>query len=132
MEYQAPDLRFALDGHVLRAVVVEAPHHRYWVQVDGNTCTLTWISPLPEPDERREGQGSLRAPMPGNVRAVLAVPGQQVRKGETLMLLEAMKMEHSIRAPYDGVVTAIAHQQGAMVQADAILLEIAPADEPSS
>ena len=131
LEYQAPDLRFALDGHVLRAVVVEAPHHRYWVQVDGNTCTLTWISPLPEPDERREGQGSLRAPMPGNVRAVLAVPGQQVRKGETLMLLEAMKMEHSIRAPYDGVVTVIAHQPGAMVQADAILLEIAPADEPT-
>ncbi len=131
LEYQAPDLRFALDGHVLRAVVVEAPHHRYWVQVDGNTCTLTWISPLPEPDERREGQGSLRAPMPGNVRAVLAVPGQQVRKGETLMLLEAMKMEHSIRAPYDGVVTVIAHQPGAMVQADAILLEIAPADEPA-
>ena len=89
----------------------------------------TWLSPLPEPDERREGQGSLRAPMPGNVRAVLAVPGQQVRKGETLMLLEAMKMEHSIRAPYDGVVTAVAHQPGAMVQADAVLLEIAPADE---
>ena len=45
------------------------------------------------------------------------------------MLLEAMKMEHSIRAPYDGVVTAVAHQPGAMVQADAVLLEIAPADE---
>ncbi len=131
MEYQAPDLRFALDGHVFRAIVVEAPHHRYWVQVDGITCMLTWLSPLPEPDERREGQGSLRAPMPGNVRAVLAVPGQKVRKGETLMLLEAMKMEHSIRAPYDGVVTVIAHQQGAMVQADAVLLEIAPADEPT-
>jgi geranyl-CoA carboxylase alpha subunit len=129
MEYNAPDLRFALDGHVRRAIVVEAPHHRYWVQVDGVTCMLTWLSPLPEPDERREGLGSLRAPMPGNVRAVLAVLGQKVRKGETLMLLEAMKMEHSIKAPYDGIVIAIAHQVGAMVQADAVLLEIAPADE---
>ncbi|HEY7356475.1 MAG TPA: acetyl-CoA carboxylase biotin carboxylase subunit [Ktedonobacterales bacterium] len=132
LEVAAPDLRFSLDGHVLRAVVVEAPQHRYWVQIDGITCMLTWLSPLPEPGERREGQGSLRAPMPGNVRAVLAVVGQPVRKGETLMLLEAMKMEHSIRAPYDGIVTVVAHQVGAMVQADAVLLEIAPADEPAS
>jgi geranyl-CoA carboxylase alpha subunit len=131
-QFAAPDLRFSLDGRALRAIVVEAPHHRYWVQVDGIACMLTWLSPLPEPDERSEGQGSLRAPMPGNVRAVLAVVGQQVRKGETLMLLEAMKMEHSIRAPYDGIITAIAHQPGVMVQADAVLLEIAPADETAS
>jgi geranyl-CoA carboxylase alpha subunit len=131
-EFAAPDLHFSLDGHGLRAIVVEAPLHRYWVQVNGNTHLLTWLSPLPEPGERNEGQGSLRAPMPGNVRAVLAEPGQRVRKGETLMLLEAMKMEHSIRAPYDGVVTAVAHQVGAMVQADTILLEIAPADDVAS
>ncbi len=131
-EFSPPDLHFSLDGRVLRAVVVEAPQHRYWVQVDGSACMLTWLSPLPEPGERREGQGSLRAPMPGNVRAVLVVPGQQVRKGETLLLLEAMKMEHSIRAPHDGVVVSIAHQPGAMVQAEAVLLEIAPADETSS
>ncbi len=130
LEERLPDLRFSLDGRVLRAVIVEAPQHRCWVQVDGVAYLLTWLSPLPEPDERREGQGSLRAPMPGNVRAVLAVPGQKVRKGETLMLLEAMKMEHSIRAPYDGIVTAVVHQPGAMVQADATLLEIAPALEP--
>jgi geranyl-CoA carboxylase alpha subunit len=129
LEFAAPDLRFSLDGRVLRAIVVEALHHRYWVQVDGSTSQLTWLTPLPEPGERSEGQGSLRAPMPGNVRAVLVIAGQQVRKGETLMLLEAMKMEHSIRAPYDGIVTAVAHQSGAMVQADAVLLEIEPANE---
>ena len=132
LEFDAPDLLFSLDGHVQRVIIVEAPQHRYWVQVNGDACMLIWLSPLPEPGERSEGQGSLRAPMPGNVRAVLAIPGQRVRKGETLMLLEAMKMEHSIRAPYDGIVTTVAHQPGAMVQADAVLLEIAPADEASS
>jgi geranyl-CoA carboxylase alpha subunit len=132
IDFNAPDLRFSLDGRVLRAIIVAAPHHRYWAQIDGSACVLTWLSPLPEPEERREGHGSLLAPMPGNVRAVLAVPGQKVRKGETLMLLEAMKMEHSIRAPYDGIVTAIAHQPGATVQADAVLLELEPADENHS
>src|SRR5579871_1171658 len=125
LDFAAPDLRFSLDGRVLHAIVVEAPQHRCWVQVDGSAYILTWISPLPEPGEHREGQGSLRAPMPGNVRAVLATVGQQVRKGETLLLLEAMKMEHSIRAPYNGVITSIADQPGAMVQADAVLLEMA-------
>ncbi len=47
------------------------------------------------------------------------------------MLLEAMKMEHSIRAPYDGTVTSIAHQRGDMVQADAVLLEIETKKEES-
>ncbi len=125
LEHDGPDLRLVLDGRHLSAIVVAAPHHRYWVQADGVTSVLTWLSPLPEPDERREGQGSLRAPMPGHIRAVLATAGQRVRKGETLMILEAMKMEHSIRAPYDGVVTAIAHRNGDMVQADTVLLEIA-------
>jgi geranyl-CoA carboxylase alpha subunit len=124
LDYRVPDLRFSLDGHIQSATIVAAPHHRFWVQVDGTTSVLTWLSPLPEPDERREGHGSLRAPMPGTVRAVLAEPGQAVRKGEVLMLLEAMKMEHSIRAPYDGTVTSVAHQRGDMVQADAVLLEI--------
>ena len=128
LEHHVPDLRLSIDGRHLSAIVVSAPHHRYWVQVDGVTTQLTWLSPLPEPDERREGQGSLRAPMPGYIRTVLAAPGQQVRKGETLLILEAMKMEHSIRAPYDGTVTTIAHRSGDMVQADTVLLEITPGD----
>jgi geranyl-CoA carboxylase alpha subunit len=131
LDHHAPDLRLSLNGHIQSAIVVAAPQHRFWVQVDGVTSVLTWLSPLPEPDERREGAGSLRAPMPGTVRAVLAEPGQAVRKGEVLMLLEAMKMEHSIRAPYDGTVTSIAHQRGDMVQADAVLLEIATKKEES-
>jgi acetyl/propionyl-CoA carboxylase alpha subunit len=124
LDYRAPDLRLSLDGHIQSAVVVAAPEHRFWVQVAGVTSMLTWQSPLPEPDVRRDGAGSLRAPMPGTVRAVLAEPGQAVRKGEVLMLLEAMKMEHAIRAPYDGTVTSVAHQRGDLVQADAVLLEI--------
>jgi geranyl-CoA carboxylase alpha subunit len=129
LEHHAPDLRLSIDGRHLSAIVVPAPHHRYWVQVDGVTTHLTWLTPLPEPDERREGQGSLRAPMPGYIRAVLATPGQQVHKGETLLILEAMKMEHSIRAPYDGIVASIAHHNSDMVQADTVLLEITPIDE---
>ena len=128
LEQHVPDLRLSIDGCYLSAIVVSAPHHRYWVQVDGVTARLTWLSPLPEPNERREGQGSLRAPMPGYIRAVLAAPGQQVHKGETLLILEAMKMEHSIRAPYNGIVTTIAHRNGDMVQADTVLLEITPED----
>jgi 3-methylcrotonyl-CoA carboxylase alpha subunit len=62
--------------------------------------------------------------MPGQVISVSIEKGQRVEKGVILMTLEAMKMEHRIQAPYDGIVGSIHYQVGDTVQADAILLEL--------
>lgn len=67
---------------------------------------------------------SLSAPMPATVRAVLVTPGQTVVRGETVVILEAMKMELPLRAPHDGVVKAISCQPGELVQPGAPLVEI--------
>jgi acetyl/propionyl-CoA carboxylase alpha subunit len=67
---------------------------------------------------------SLSAPMPATVRAVLVSPGQTVSRGDTVVILEAMKMELPLRAPHDGVVSAVACQAGELVQPGAPLLEI--------
>ena len=56
--------------------------------------------------------------MPGSVLAVKAAVGQSVKAGETLFVVEAMKMENEIVAPVDGTVTQILVQQGAMVDTD--------------
>jgi len=66
----------------------------------------------------------LAAPMPGKVRAVLVAEGEAVKKGATLLLLEAMKMEHPVRAPRDGRVRRLLAAEGAMVAAGERLLEI--------
>ncbi len=64
--------------------------------------------PLARAEEALAGSGSLRAPMPGLVKVVRAASGDSVAKGQPLLILEAMKMEHTIAAPHDGVVAEIA------------------------
>jgi biotin carboxyl carrier protein len=63
--------------------------------------------------------------MPGRVRMVVAVPGTRVSRGEVVLILEAMKMEHAIRAPRDGMVARIFFREGDLVEAGAMLAEIA-------
>lgn len=66
----------------------------------------------------------LVAPMPGRIRRALVGRGDPVRKGQVVLILEAMKMEHAIRAPRDGVVTSLEHGDGDLVEAGTVLAEI--------
>ncbi len=68
--------------------------------------------------------GGLEAPMPGVVTRVLVAAGEAVTKGQPLVALEAMKMEHLIRAPRDGRVRAVAAKAGELVQGGAALVEL--------
>jgi acetyl/propionyl-CoA carboxylase alpha subunit len=72
----------------------------------------------------REAAGDLLAPMPGRVRRIAVSAGSAVTRGEVVMVLEAMKMEHAIRAPRDGVVSRIAYAEGDLVEAGTPLVEI--------
>ena len=68
--------------------------------------------------------GTVRAPMPAVVTVVAVAPGQAVARGDTLVTLEAMKMELPLKAPRAGVVTAVRCETGNRVDADALLLEL--------
>ena len=67
---------------------------------------------------------SITSPMPGNILAVNVAAGDVVKKGQVLMVLEAMKMENEIMAPHDGKVTAVAVTKGAAVESGALLCTI--------
>ena len=74
--------------------------------------------------------GALRAPMPGRIVAVSAQPGQAVTKGQSIIVLEAMKMEHALTAPFDGVAGEISASVGDQVAEGTILATVtAPAGE---
>ncbi len=62
--------------------------------------------------------------MPGRVRRTLVRPGERVAQGQVVLILEAMKMEHAIRAPRDGVVARLAHAEGDLVEAGTELAAI--------
>ena len=71
------------------------------------------------------GDSQIRAPMPGKVVSVSVGVGQAVTKGQVLLTLEAMKMEHAMTAPFDGVVEALDTVVGAQVSEGALLAAIA-------
>lgn len=68
--------------------------------------------------------GGLKSPMPGKIFKILKDAGSEVKKGEAILILEAMKMEHSIRSDKDGKVKKIFFQIGQLVQGGVILAEV--------
>lgn len=101
-----------------RMETVEIIHHADNLTVFHGRHTV--ILELPDiSHEASAGHGadsSLRAPIPGNVTEVFVTAGDEVKKGDALLVLEAMKMEYVIKAPEDGRVTGILYQKGDSVQ----------------
>ena len=79
-------------------------------------------APREQRGARAAGSQPLTAPMPATVLKVHVKPGDTVKKGDIVVVLEAMKMELPIRAPGDGVVAAVSCREGELVQADAMLV----------
>ena len=110
------------DGARIWTVAIAGPPENRWVWMDGQVTRLDRPSIArargrPSPDE-------LTAPMPATVVKLMVEAGDAVRKGDTLLMLEAMKMELPIRAPRDGVVKAILCRPGELVQPGVHLLEL--------
>lgn len=80
--------------------------------------------PLNRDTSAEAGADVLVAPMPGQVLAVLAAAGDKVEAGAALVVMEAMKMEHTLRAPYDGVVGEVLASVGAQVESGMVLLRM--------
>ncbi len=119
-------------GQVLIATV-HGRQRRITVIRDGDVLTLLengHCSRLPHPDGARSRagravvSGGFSAPMPGRVVAVHTRPGARVKRGEVLLVLEAMKMEHAITAPADGVVSRVHFAAGDLVDEGVELLAL--------
>jgi acetyl/propionyl-CoA carboxylase alpha subunit len=106
-------------------VAVAGPPDAPWSGCEGVSACLDVQREGQAPAPRaRAMQGALAAPMPGTVIEVVVEVGQQVRTGDVLLTLEAMKMELPIRAPRDGRVSAIRCAPGDLVQPGPPLVEI--------
>jgi biotin carboxyl carrier protein len=118
-------LDLLIDGRRVIAYV-SSENAKRWVTVNGQTFVLI----KPAAGARKSGgghhhaAGELTAPMPGQVRAVNVAEGESVTKGQTLLVVEAMKMEIRIQAPRDGNVKKLFVKQGQPVEREQILIEI--------
>jgi 3-methylcrotonyl-CoA carboxylase alpha subunit len=96
-----------------------------WVHVAGRVYRFVPGAAIDDVTRRAAAadQG-LSSPMPATVRAVMVTVGQQVRTGDAVLMLEAMKMELPIRTPRDGTVTAIHCREGELVQPGLPLIQV--------
>jgi 3-methylcrotonyl-CoA carboxylase alpha subunit len=126
------DLKMNWRGEILTATIVRATQSNsnaassdmLHVFANGTRTAFEVIDPLAHAGEGAAEPGSLSAPMPGRVTALLVEAGTAVKRGTPLMVLEAMKMEHTINAPIDGVVTAFHFKVGDQVGEGATLATI--------
>ena len=121
-----PDGTFdvALDG-VRRRVTVLEHGLQTAVFIDGDSWRLTEIDPLAARAGEDPAAGKLTAPMPGRVARLLVAAGSEVRRGQPLMIIEAMKMEHTITAPADGTVERVRFAAGDLVEEGVELITLA-------
>ena len=98
------------------------------VSLNGQSYRLSKPSP-PDVDDvgavgSDSGGASLTSPMPGAVVKVLVDEGDEVKEGQLLLVLEAMKTEHSVAAPHAGVVSSLPYSEGDSVPGGAVLVEL--------
>jgi acetyl-CoA/propionyl-CoA carboxylase biotin carboxyl carrier protein len=114
------------DGRTRRYAHARAPRQGLdadrtviWLGRDGDSWAVTEEEPLSAArDEARAGDGVVRSPMPGTVLAVQVTEGEKVTAGQPLLIVEAMKMEHTLGAPCDGVVAQLTVAPGQQVGLD--------------
>jgi acetyl/propionyl-CoA carboxylase alpha subunit len=125
-------LAATIDGvQVATAFAVHRWGDQVYVDSPSGTVTLAAVPRFPEPDFGA-AQGSLLAPMPGSVIRLGAGLGDLVAAGQPLVWLEAMKMEHTITAPADGVLTQLSVQVGQQVEVGTVLARVEPAVRDST
>jgi 3-methylcrotonyl-CoA carboxylase alpha subunit len=137
-------LRFEIDGEPTEVDLDEtgprqAPIYDFvnrggWSQFENGFAHLFTIEERPRGTGTTHGlhDGEIEAPMPGKVTAVEVKQGEKVAKGQRLLTLEAMKMEHALTAPFDGTVSELNAKSGAQVTEGQLLVKVEPEEQPSS
>jgi acetyl/propionyl-CoA carboxylase alpha subunit len=113
---------------VRREFAVHRVGDRSYVDSVLGSTVVSECARFPEPGSLA-APGSLLAPMPGTVVRVDVLPGDQVRAGAVVVVIEAMKMEHSVVAPHDGTATEVAVVVGRSVDVGAVLAVVEPAED---
>ncbi|MGW4425278.1 acetyl/propionyl/methylcrotonyl-CoA carboxylase subunit alpha [Streptosporangium sp. NPDC004631] len=123
LDVDGDDLLITLDG-VRRRYAVARDGDVVWLGRDGDAWALTRHH-LGDPGDREgaggDGDGVVRSPMPGTVLVVKVAAGERVGEGQPLLVVEAMKMEHTVTAPVTGTVAELPVRAGQPVDMDAVL-----------
>lgn len=118
-------LRFELDGREVTCHLARL-RDTLFLHLEGQTWEIAYLDPVALHQAAAGGgaEDAVRAPMPGTVVAIPAVPGAAVMAGDTLVVIESMKMEIALRAPRDGVIGGVHVAAGQGFDRDALLVSL--------
>ena len=129
---QQHTVRIAAGGHalevdgVLRQPAWQQTGQQLWLDDAGHVFSISDVTHAPPAASAGAGTGQIRAPMDGAVLEVRCAEGDKVSKGQVMVLLEAMKIEHSLKSDVDGIVGSVTVRNGDQVKGKQILLSITP------
>jgi 3-methylcrotonyl-CoA carboxylase alpha subunit len=119
------DVHVRLADRSVHATIAANGAHRH-LFLHGRKWSLTRVDPLQPESASDDHHGGLTAPMPGKIIALVAKPGSTIEKGAPILVMEAMKMEHTMSAPRRGTVKSFRYAEGVQVEAGAELVEFEP------
>ncbi|MGI9016854.1 MAG: biotin carboxylase N-terminal domain-containing protein [Euzebya sp.] len=130
----------SLRGHLMQVdlptgrttYTVDMTQDRIWIGTEGQAWLIREEDLATASRGGGTATGALVAPMPGSVAAVSAAVGDSVTAGQTLVVVEAMKMEHPLVAPFDGTVAAVHVTAGDQVGMEDLLVMVAPLEDPAA
>ncbi|WP_295680208.1 biotin/lipoyl-containing protein [uncultured Nevskia sp.] len=116
-----------IDGRKVDAIIATRGDEVF-IHLDGEAYQLRYRHPLERLAAQHQGGAAdgIRAPMPGSVITVAVAAGDSVSRGQTLLMMESMKMETTLVAPRDGIVAAVNFAAGQSFDRDALLLSLEP------
>ncbi len=120
-------VRFAIEG-VWRTAHAQVADGSWLIELGGLAFAIADVTHDAPEGADAAGDGTLRAPMDGRIVVVKVATGDAVVRGQTLMVLEAMKMQHQIRAASDGTVASLPVKEGEQVAARTVLATLTPSD----
>lgn len=141
LETKEGGVGFELDGEKYAArliaqdgprLVIELNGKLFHLSMENNYCRINGKQvhvtrkKVQRSGKKTDDTGGLVSPMPGKILKISAKEGDKVSKGTTLVVMEAMKMEHSLKAPCDCVVDKFFYQEGQLVEGDVELVAITP------
>jgi 3-methylcrotonyl-CoA carboxylase alpha subunit len=120
----AGQFQFMLENVIYKCSVAKDGDIRF-IHLDGEDYEIKRVSEAAEEfAEAEQDLGSLSSPMPGRIVKLLVKPGDRVKKGQDLIIVEAMKMENKIASPIDGIVKTVFFPEGDQIEANIPLIEI--------
>ncbi|PHZ86460.1 acetyl/propionyl/methylcrotonyl-CoA carboxylase subunit alpha [Paremcibacter congregatus] len=128
LSQQGDDHALMIDGHKVTARIIQDGQD-FTLFRDGKVSYLHHYLPGAEGEDEAGGSGVIITPMPGKVTQVLVTDGELVSQGQALMILEAMKMEHTIKAQVTGTIEGLTLKAGDQVADGQVLIRITAAEE---